>query len=119
MAQAALPWHLVRVAGDSMQPTLSDGDLLLCRRPTEDGVRPGDVVVAARPDRRDLLVVKRAVHRDERGGWWLEGDDDAHSHDSWVFGPVPDDLVRVVVIARLWPRPLFTMRQSSQSSQRR
>ena len=35
----------------------------------------------------------------------VEGDDGAHSHDSWVFGPVPDSAVRAVVMARVWPRP--------------
>jgi nickel-type superoxide dismutase maturation protease len=102
---AVLPWRTVRVAGGSMRPTLRDGDLLLCRRATGSDVRPGEVLVAVRPDRRDLTLVKRASHRDERGGWWVEGDDGAHSHDSWVFGPVPDDCVRAVVVARLWPRP--------------
>ena len=104
-ARSLLPWHLARVAGGSMAPTLADGDLLLCRPVEGADVEPGTVVVLARPDRRDLTLVKRAVHRDERGGWWVEGDDGAHSHDSWVFGPVPDDLVRAVVLARLWPRP--------------
>lgn len=104
-SSALLPWSLVRVAGASMEPALHDGDLLLQRRVPGTQVRPGSVVVASRPDRRDLTLVKRAVHRDERGGWWVEGDDGAHSHDSWVFGPVPDDLVSGVVVARLWPRP--------------
>ena len=102
---ALLPWSLVRVEGGSMHPTLRDGDLLLCRHVAPGAVQAGDVVVAVRPDRRDLTVVKRAVHRDERGGWWVEGDDGARSHDSWVFGPVPDDCVRAVVRARVWPRP--------------
>ena len=100
-----MPWRTVRVAGGSMEPALHDGDLLLCRHVAPGAVQAGDVVVAVRPDRRDLTVVKRAVHRDERGGWWVEGDDGARSHDSWVFGPVPDDCVRAVVVARLWPRP--------------
>jgi nickel-type superoxide dismutase maturation protease len=99
-----VPLHLARVEGGSMVPTLRGGDLLLCRRAAGGEVRPGQVVVVERPDRPGLLVVKRAVHRD-RGGWWVEGDDGEHSHDSWVFGPVPDDLVRSRVLLRLWPRP--------------
>jgi nickel-type superoxide dismutase maturation protease len=106
---ALLPWHLARVEGGSMAPTLAEGDRVLCRRvPDADAaaaVAPGSVVVVERPGRPGLLVVKRAVHRDERGGWWVEGDDGAHSHDSWVFGPVPDASVRDVVVARVWPSP--------------
>jgi len=104
-AYGGLPSLQVRVAGASMQPTLADGDRLLCRdvsgrRP----VRAGDVVVARRPDRPALLLVKRAVRR-EGEGWWLEGDNPAASDDSRVFGPVPDSLVLGRAVLRLWPRP--------------
>jgi nickel-type superoxide dismutase maturation protease len=101
---SVVPLHLATVSGGSMRPTLSEGDRLLCRRVGGSGVRPGQVVVVERPDRPGLLVVKRALHRD-RGGWWVEGDDGDHSHDSWVFGPVPDALVRSRALLRLWPRP--------------
>jgi len=104
-SKAVLPWHLARVDGASMSPALTDRDLVLCRSVSGRDVVPGTVVVVERPDRPGLLVVKRASHRDERGGWWVEGDDGAHSHDSWVFGPVPDSAVRAVVMARVWPRP--------------
>lgn len=104
-AYGGLPSLHVRVSGASMQPTLADGDRLICRdvsarRP----VRAGDVVVARRPDRPDLLLVKRAVRR-EGAGWWLEGDNPAASDDSRVFGPVPDALVLGRAVLRLWPRP--------------
>ena len=95
----------VRVTGASMEPTLADGDRLLCRdlsarRPP----RVGDVVVARRPDRLDLLLVKRVVRRDPEG-WWLEGDNPAASDDSRVFGPVPDALMLGRAVVRWWPRP--------------
>ena len=49
---AVLPYGRVVVAGDSMSPTLLDGDQLLCRRVRPGmGVREGDVVVLERPDR--------------------------------------------------------------------
>ena len=98
--------HLrVAVAGDSMAPTLLDGDWLLCRRVGPAyAVRAGDVVVVERPDRPGLLLVKRAVRR-EADGWWVEGDNAAASDDSRLFGPVPDSLVLARVLARYWPRP--------------
>lgn len=93
------------VSGDSMRPTLSDGDWLICRRLRGTaGVREGDVVVLERPDRPGLLVVKRVVRR-EGPGWWLEGDNAAASDDSRVFGPVPDRYVVARVVARYWPWP--------------
>ena len=99
------PLLRVAVAGDSMRPTLVDGDWLLCRRVRgTSGVREGDVVVLERPDRPGLLVVKRAVRR-EAGAWWVEGDNAAASEDSRAFGAVPDAYVVARVTARYWPHP--------------
>ncbi|MGY0005795.1 S24/S26 family peptidase [Micromonospora sp. I033] len=97
-----LRWPLaaVLVTGPSMAPTLRHGDAVLVRtggRP----VRPGDVVVAVFRSRPDLLVVKRAVRRQD-GGWWLRGDNDLVTDDSRAYG-VAD--VRGRVVARYWPRP--------------
>ncbi len=95
----------VAVAGDSMAPTLLDGDWLLCRRfDSAYGVRVGDVVVVERPDRTGLLIVKRVLRRDP-DGWWVEGDNADASDDSRVFGPVPERCVVARVLARYYPRP--------------
>jgi nickel-type superoxide dismutase maturation protease len=101
----ASPVLRVAVAGDSMSPTLAEGDWLLCRRVHGGmGVREGDVIVLERPDRPGLLLVKRVVRR-EGAGWWVEGDNAAASDDSRLFGPVPDAYVVARVLARYWPRP--------------
>lgn len=92
-----------KVAGRSMLPALRPGDWLLIR----DGgrrLRPGDIVVARRPDRRALRIVKRVV-RGEPDGWWLAGDNPACSDDSRVFGVVPEELIEGRVVARYWPAP--------------
>jgi nickel-type superoxide dismutase maturation protease len=97
----------VAVAGSSMEPTLADGDWLVCRRVSLASVphlRPGRVVVVQRPDRVDLLVVKRLVRRTAEG-WWVEGDNPGASDDSRVFGAVPDACVLARVQARYAPRP--------------
>ncbi|CAB4851955.1 unannotated protein [freshwater metagenome] len=102
----AVSWPLLRVAvsGDSMGPTLSAGDWLLCRYvPAAATVRAGQIVVVERPDRTGFLLVKRAVRR-EGDGWWVEGDNVAASDDSRTFGVVPDDLVIARVLARYAPR---------------
>src|SRR4029450_11708138 len=64
-------WGLrtVLLHGASMAPPLRHGAAVLTRR-VERPVRPGDVVVARFHARPDLLVVKRALHRDG-DGWWL------------------------------------------------
>ena len=94
------PLRAVVVAGTSMQPTLQPGDFCLVRCTAR--LRPGDVVVVRRPDRRDLLVVKRVRSRGETG-WWVAGDNPAASDDSAVFGEVPDGCVIGRVVWRYWP----------------
>jgi len=84
-----------------MLPTLRAGDRCIVQWGAL--IRVGDVVVARRPDRTDLLVVKRIVAIDGDGAW-LEGDNAQGSHDSWVFGAVPDQLVLGVVRWRYRPR---------------
>jgi type IV secretory pathway protease TraF len=55
------------------------------------------------------LAVKRASARRTtatgRPGWWLLSDDPAVGVDSRHRGPVPDEDVLAVVLARVWPRP--------------
>ena len=92
----------VVVEGDSMLPALRSGDRCLVRWGASS--RVGDVVVARRPDRPDLLVVKRLTAR-EADGAWLEGDNRDGSHDSWVFGAVEEVDLLGVVRWRYRPRP--------------
>jgi len=96
---------LARVTGDSMRPTLRPGDRLLVRYGGQ--VRRGRLVLARFVD--GTLAVKRASGRRTtatgRPGWWLLSDDPAVGVDSRHRGPVPDEDVLAVVVARVWPRP--------------
>lgn len=83
-----------------MVPALQPGDWLVVRWRAR--IRPGDVVVARRPDRPALLLVKRAVRR-TGDAWELLGDNPAASDDSRLFGPVPDAFVLGRVVGRYWP----------------
>lgn len=93
---------LVTVRGPSMVPSLRHGDRLLARRArSTTRVRPGAVVLAAWPQRPELLAVKRVV-RLVPGGYWVEGDNPHGSDDSRAYGPAQ---VRAVVLGRCWPWP--------------
>jgi hypothetical protein len=88
-----------------MQPTLSDGDLLLVRwgGPPRAG-RLAVVRLPPGPDGPRPLAVKRLTRR-TRGGWWAERDNPAEGVDSWQVGAIDDVDVVAVVLGRLWPRP--------------
>lgn len=100
-------WGMARVVGASMEPTLRAGDRLWVsyRRTPE----PGRIVVARLAD--GAVVVKRAVERrttvSGRSGWWLLSDNPGAPGviDSRHRGPVADEDVLAVVVARVWPRP--------------
>ncbi len=90
------------VRGASMVPALRHGDRLLARRArSSTRVRPGAVVLAAWPQRPELLAGKRVV-RLVPGGYWVEGDNPHGSDDSRSYGPAQ---VRAVVLGRCWPWP--------------
>ena len=102
-------WPLLRVAvaEQSMLPALHPGDWLLAWRTTR--IRPGQVVLAWHPERPGFLLVKRVAWRVEedgeaRAGWWLASDNPAAGAvDSARFGPVPEEKIVAVVLARYWP----------------
>lgn len=95
-----LPWRRLRVRGPSMAPALVDGDIVLVSR----RVRPkqGDIVLVRWAARPQQLSVKRAVHDNGDGTWFVTGDNTFASTDSRDLGPAR---VLGVVTARLWPRP--------------
>ena len=88
-----------------MLPTLRPGDRLVVsyRR----AVRDGDLVVARMAD--GTVSVKRAAERrTTRTGapaWWLASDNPDEGVDSRHRGPVPEEDVIAVTVARIWPSP--------------
>ena len=88
-----------------MEPLLPAGSRVIASpyRPGSD-LRVGDVVLARRPDRPEVEMVKRIVALDgER--LFLQGDNPAQSTDSRVFGPVDRSAVIAVIRWRYWPIP--------------
>jgi len=90
-----------------MAPRLPAGALVVAR--AIDGrmrLRVGDVVVARRPDRPELEIIKRITAIDAGGAIFLGGDNPASSTDSRQFGPVTRAHILARVRWRYWPPPL-------------
>jgi nickel-type superoxide dismutase maturation protease len=96
----------VEVRGDSMHPTLEEGEWCLA---TAGGrIGKGDVVVVERPDRPGFELVKRVTGAPGEAGlgfgeWFVEGDNPASSTDSRTFGPVGRAAIRGRIRAVYWP----------------
>ncbi|MFM1986898.1 MAG: hypothetical protein RIS18_1115 [Actinomycetota bacterium] len=94
---------VARVQGESMSPKFRSGDLVLIRKTKK--AKRNEVVIAQRPDKQDLLIIKRVISI-TNNGYWLQGDNAEFSDDSRLFGEVPRDLIKGVVLFKYWP--LFT-----------
>lgn len=91
----------VVVCGDSMEPTLRDGDRVVVRR-LGRAPRAGEVVLVSDPrvPARSLLKRIAAIHPD---GIALAGDHPDRSTDSRQFGPVDPGSIEGRVIFRYSP----------------
>ena len=80
----------VGVAGASMIPNLYPGDEILFNTRAYQQFVPqvGDIVVASRPDRPEITMIKRVAAIKGDGRLILLGDNPASSTDSRFFGPV-------------------------------
>lgn len=86
---------LRRVQGDSMKPTLKNGQIVVSLQ--SRSFRAGQVVVAHVGQRE---VIKR-ITKIENGRVFLEGDNTKQSTDSRNYGSVLDTNVSGIVV---WPR---------------
>ena len=92
-----------RVVGESMAPTLQEGDTVLVnpsafrqRRPTV-----GELVVLRHPLRKTGTLIKRVSGFDEAGRILVTGDNPACSTDSRSFGAVPTERMLGLVVSRM------------------
>jgi nickel-type superoxide dismutase maturation protease len=87
-----------RVEGDSMLPTLKNGEEVLVRK--LDFYKIGDIVVANHPF-RITPIIKRITEFSTGGKLFLSGDNPDESTDSRTFGEIAEKDVLGKVICRL------------------
>ena len=98
-------WRTVAVAGNSMAPTLLEGDWLVvswAKEPAVPALKPGKVYVIERSDRPGIFVIKRLLeigNGENSGKVWVEGDNEA-STDSRQWGWIPETELRARVLFR-------------------
>lgn len=91
--------HKYICEGKSMNPTLADGETVLVDRAAK--IEVGDIVVARHPIEQQSEIVKRIERINERGHYFLVGDNLEDSNDSRHFGAVTREYIRGKVVARL------------------
>src|SRR5687768_9190438 len=91
--------HKYICEGKSMNPTLSDGEVVLVDRQAD--IEVGDIVVAKLPVEQNGEVVKRVSRVSERGHYFLIGDNPDDSEDSRHYGAVTREYIKGKVVARL------------------
>ncbi|VDN06561.1 unnamed protein product [Thelazia callipaeda] len=112
--------ELVICSGESMHPTIQDGDLVIAERLSVHlrNLWRGDIVGTYSPYNPSEMLCKRLTAKEcdvvlncsllpnkriPKGHIFLEGDNAMVSADSRTFGPVPEGLVQVRLIFRIWP----------------
>ena len=82
-----LGWReIFLVEGDSMFPTLKDGDFVLINPHVEP--KAGDIVLARHPFKKSVKIVKRIREIATEGSFFLIGDNLPESTDSRSFGAI-------------------------------
>jgi nickel-type superoxide dismutase maturation protease len=81
-----------------MSPILNDGDVVLVDR--EANIEVGDIVVAKHPVEQNSELIKRVERINERGHYFLVGDNLDDSDDSRHFGAVSKEYIKGKVVAR-------------------
>jgi len=89
------PFYVVE--GESMEPTLSDGDLVMVKKVDPEEVEVGDIIVFYEPGSHSTIIIHRVVYRVEQGGhvFFKTKGDNNRDPDPWFVSE--KDLIGVVV----------------------
>ena len=85
-----MPYRLVMVVGDSMHPTLKNGQIILVKK--VDELKKGDIVVAKNPERN--IVIKRIQYTPNTNYYYLLTEN-AEKYDLYDF--IDKDLYNFLV----------------------
>ena len=86
---------IVRVEGNSMLPTLKDGDIVS----VNSNAKPAKniIVLANHPYKQSVKIIKRISKIDENGNCFLLGDNPTESTDSRTFGVIsPKNVLGII-----------------------
>lgn len=83
-----------------MNPTLKNGDAVLVDKSVAV-IEVGDIVLARHPVEQVSEIIKRVQKINERGHYFLVGDNMDDSNDSRNFGAVTREYIKGKVVARL------------------
>ena len=83
-----------------MYPTLKNGEVVLVDKDAKV-IEVGDIVLARHPIEQITDVIKRVQNINERGHYFLSGDNLEDSNDSRNFGAVTREYIKGKVVARL------------------
>ncbi len=98
--------HHLRVVGNSMEGTISEGDLIIYKKITPKNIdlKIGDIVVASHPKIRSKLIIKR-IYQIYQNKFDLRGDNFLSSTDSREWGLIELDLI-VGKVEKIFARKL-------------
>ncbi len=89
------------IEGDSMSPTLKQGDRIFINRKAEP--KSGDIVLFRHPYKKNVKAVKRLAQITEDGKYYVLGDNKFESNDSRSFGAIPAKDILGVAVCRFSP----------------
>ena len=89
-----------RIQGNSMLPLLQPNDEILVDFNSYKSLTPsiGDIVIVKHPHKLDLLMIKRITCINEKGEFFVQGDNLLASTDSRTFGFISANLIMGKVI---------------------